>query len=131
MENPYGLCDAAFARVSPDELADTVIKAADNKRRNSITTNSREPSRLEDCISPPAHVTPAAAHYDIYHAKAPKGWSGTTPIVDNTAVTTSTAPVVSRNIQQDVRPNGYTPAKKMVFQNFNATPRLWKGTSAY
>ncbi|KFM63146.1 hypothetical protein X975_25298, partial [Stegodyphus mimosarum] len=92
MENPYGLCDAAFARVSPDELADTVIKAADNKRRNSITTNSREPSRLEGRISPPAHVTPAAAYYDIYHAKAPKGWSGTTPIVDNTTVAASTAP---------------------------------------
>lgn len=75
MQNPYGFCDSAFARVNPDQLADTVIKRADFKRSESL---SRESSRMEGCISPPAvpPLTPAGAMYDIYHAKAPKGWLG-------------------------------------------------------
>lgn len=75
MESPYGYCDSAFARVNPDQLADTVIKAADYKRGESL---SRESSRMEGCISPPVPppLTPAAAIHDIYHAKPPKGWPG-------------------------------------------------------
>ena len=75
MENPYGFCDTAFARVNPDQLADTVIRRADFKRAESL---SRESSRMEGCISPPVvpPLTPAGAMYDIYHAKAPKGWLG-------------------------------------------------------
>ncbi|KAG8181188.1 hypothetical protein JTE90_010959 [Oedothorax gibbosus] len=131
MESPLGLCDAAFSRVNPDQLADTVIRAADTKRRNSNTpTVSRQPSRLEGCLSPPP-MTPLAAQYDIYHAKAPKGWQGFgTSTVDSSNIYQS--PSIQQQAPQDYSQfqNEYQPLKKMTFQNFNTLPRLWKGSSA-
>lgn len=74
MENPFGYCDSAFARINPDQLADTVMRRADYKRAESL---SRESSRMEGCLSPVIPpLTPAGATYDIYHAKPPKGWLG-------------------------------------------------------
>lgn len=131
MENPYGYCDSAFARVNPDQLADTVMRRADFKRSESL---SRESSRMEGCISPPVMtpLTPAAATYDIYHAKSPKGWLGN-PLTTNysSQVSAALSPSPSSMQPQQVRnlQNGYQTPRKMVFQNFNAVPRLWRGTS--
>ncbi|XP_071043254.1 WASH complex subunit 2 isoform X2 [Parasteatoda tepidariorum] len=129
MENPYGFCDAAFMRVNPDQLADTVIKAADNKRRNSIPTRSWDTPVPETCMSPPLPMTPAAAQYDIYHAKAPRGWAGVNT-VDNASLY-STHPSVSPSLDTQNVQNSYTPLRKMNFQNFNTVPRSWKGASAH
>lgn len=134
MENPYGFCDSAFARVDPDHLADTVIKAAETKRRNSNTpTVSRSTSRLEGCMSPPIPpVTPAAAQYDIYHAKAPRGWMSTERPIEPSPVyqpPESYAPLGSIPETSSKFQNGFPTPKKMVFQNFNTVPRQWKPTA--
>ncbi|CAL1285368.1 unnamed protein product [Larinioides sclopetarius] len=134
MENPYGFCDSAFARVDPDQLADTVIKAAEVKRRNSNTpTVSRSTSRLEGCMSPPIPpVTPAAAQYDIYHAKAPRGWMSTERPIEPSSVyqaPESYAPLGSIPETSSKFQNGFPTPKKMTFQNFNTVPRQWKPTA--
>ncbi|KAF8771891.1 nucleolar protein dao-5-like isoform X2 [Argiope bruennichi] len=136
IENPYGFIDSAFTRVDPDQLADTVIKAAETKRRNSNTpTVSRSTSRLEGCMSPPIPpVTPAAAQYDIYHAKPPRGWMSTErPIEPSTTYQApeSFAPLGSIPETSSKFQNGFPTPKKMVFQNFNTVPRKWKPTATH
>ncbi|GFT49579.1 uncharacterized protein NPIL_690152 [Nephila pilipes] len=127
MESPYGFCDAAFARVNPDHLADTVIKAAETKRRNSNTpTVSREPSRMEGCLSPPIPMTPAAAQHDIYHAKAPRGWMSTERPIEPSFQPEIFSPLPNIPERSALTQNGFSTPKKMVFQNFNTVPRKWK-----
>ncbi|GIY60154.1 uncharacterized protein CDAR_39132 [Caerostris darwini] len=135
MENPYGFCDSAFARVNPDHLADTVIKAAETKRRNSNTpTVSRESSRMEGCLSPPLTMTPAAAQYDIYHAKAPRGWMSTGRPVESSPAYQASEPFTPLgNIPEGTSQfqNGLSTPKKMIFHNFNTVPRQWKPTASH
>ncbi|GFY73646.1 uncharacterized protein TNIN_71022 [Trichonephila inaurata madagascariensis] len=131
MESPYGFCDAAFARVNPDHLADTVIKAAETKRRNSNTpTVSREPSRMEGCLSPPIPMTPAAAQHDIYHAKAPRGWMGIERPIEPAYQPEIFSPLPNIPERSVLPQNGFSTPKKMVFQNFNTVPRQWKPTAS-
>ncbi|XP_054717178.1 uncharacterized protein LOC129226583 isoform X2 [Uloborus diversus] len=120
MENPFGLCDAAW--VSPDQLADTVIRAADQKRA-SVERSLTSP--------PPQSITPVAAMHDIYHAKAPKGWQGNVPASTSPAYFPPPSPVICPEPSSFT--SGYQPQTrtKPVYQNFNAVPRLWKGTTAH
>lgn len=127
LESPIGSCDAAFYEVNRVALADSVIRAAESKMQDPLPEYSS--LEMETCPSPPVPVTPAAAYYEIYKPKAPKGWDGVSSNSGSGSnFSLPTQPTYVTNeiaIEKPVQKTSSLP-RKMVFHNFNTKPRVWK-----
>ncbi|XP_064458789.1 uncharacterized protein LOC135369071 isoform X2 [Ornithodoros turicata] len=142
LESPIGSCDSAFAMVRPEEVVDSVIRAADAK----VSSDSyQDPLLLSPCPESEwtaPSPTPSSISYnpkDPCLARAPRGWRGTTSYSSSEPYEVAQErPASSLGTTSPFEP--FNPAAKLAtgeqttqpsplslsqFQNFNTLPRSW------
>ncbi|KAK8776021.1 hypothetical protein V5799_030633 [Amblyomma americanum] len=150
LESPIGSCEKAFAMVRPEEVVESVIRAAEAKGvpepapyQNGLA-GAHEPAAYE-----PRPPTTPYNPTDPCLARAPRGWRGTAtqpapepsggcwPSVGASAVPSASVspcpPLQPSGVVQpsalSPRPAFGSPAPSAIslsqFQNFNSLPRSW------
>ncbi|XP_023244567.1 synaptopodin-2-like isoform X1 [Centruroides sculpturatus] len=129
MESPIGSCDAAFVDVHPDRVAETVIKAAEEKTKID-TSKPLFPVKLptsEPKIQKQVTKPQSSSKVDPYRPRAPRGWSGTfdaSSLFTRTELPPAPLPIIpSTELSQEKQ------APKYKFNNFNNTAKAWTGSS--
>lgn len=132
MESPIGSCDAAFVDVHPDTVAETVIKAAEEKTKTDISVPFF-PTKLpasEFKVQKQITKSQSISKFDPYRPRAPRGWSGTndaSSLFTRTEITElppAPLPIIpSVDLSQEIQ------APKYKFHNFNNTAKAWTGGS--
>lgn len=152
LESPIGSCEGAFAMVRPQEVAESVIRAADEKVANDLYQYQDpllfSPYATSEYGQSGQSPTPSATQYnprDPCLARAPKGWRGTTSyssseptyiaqVEDRPASSLGAASIYETPSgtptfgESTAKP--YAPLSLSRFQNFNTLPRSWTPSSA-
>ncbi|XP_067145476.1 titin-like isoform X2 [Centruroides vittatus] len=116
LQSPIGCCDGAFADARPVKLAESVIKAAENK----IRSNSQSPISENGSV---ASYTACAPVTGVYR-QAPRGWIGNAQGESSPTSGFSSPDFSSQRYSTPTRPHGV----KSNYQNFNTVPKTWKQT---
>lgn len=129
MQSPIGSCDAAFVDVHPDTVAETVIRAAEEKTKidTSVPLFSSKLEQPEQKIQKQLTKPQSPFKVDPYRPRAPRGWSGTTDVsslLERRELPPAPLPIVPSTdiIQEKLVP-------KYKFNNFNNTAKAWTGSS--
>lgn len=116
LQSPIGCCDGAFADGRPVKLAETVIKAAENKIRSA----SQSPISENGSVGPFTACAPVTGLY----RPAPRGWIGNVQGESSSASGFSSPEPSCQNYSTPTR--SYSHAIKSNYQNFNSVPKTWK-----
>ncbi|KAH7982850.1 hypothetical protein HPB52_007555 [Rhipicephalus sanguineus] len=150
LESPIGSCEKAFAMVRPEEVVESVIRAAESK---GVPEPAAYQNGLSGAYEPAAYEPrPFAAPYnpkDPCLARAPRGWRGTAtqpapepsggswPSAGGSAAPSeSVSPCPPLHTGGAVQPSALSPLPAFgspapssinlsQFQNFNSLPRSW------
>ncbi|KAL1439935.1 hypothetical protein MTO96_009762 [Rhipicephalus appendiculatus] len=150
LESPIGSCEKAFAMVRPEEVVESVIRAAESK---GVPEPATYQNGLSGAYEPAAYEPrPFAVPYnpkDPCLARAPRGWRGTAtqPAPEpsggswssaggSAAPSESVSPCPPLQTGGAVQPSALSPLPAFgspapssinlsQFQNFNSLPRSW------